>query len=357
MDTFIAFDSHKRYTLVEMEDKDSGKARHFRVNHSHGAIRHCLEGCTPGTEVAIEATGNWYWIVDEIEKAGLTPRLVHPRKAKLMMGCINKTDKLDAHGLNVLQRNRTLPTVWIPPGELRDLRELTRTRMVLTAQRTRLKNRILATLNKYGWTLGEFSDAFGKAARVELERCVGTLPALTAYVTRALLGQLDVLEVEMNTMDKRIKDLTRTTETMARLMTIPGIGFILSVVISLEIGDIARFMSAEHLASYSGTTPRVHQSGDRTRYGKLRPDVNKYLKWAYVEAANSICLNQRHYPERHATKLYKRIKARKDRPKAIGAVARHLAEATYHVWMNEQPYRDPSLNKFLSSGGVSAKPS
>lgn len=356
MDTFIAFDSHKRYTLVEIEDKDSGKARQFRVNHSHGAIKNCLERCMAGTEVAIEATGNWYWIVDEIEKAGLVPRLVHPRKAKLMMGCINKTDKLDAHGLNMLQRNRTLPTVWIPPGELRDLRELTRTRMVLTNQRTRLKNRILATLNKYGWTLSEFSDAFGKMARVELERCIDTLPALTAYVTRVLLGQLDGMEVKIREMEKHIKELAKTTEVMTRLMTIPGIGFILSVVITLEVGDITRFASAEHLASYSGTTPRVHQSGDKIRYGKLRSDVNRYLKWAFMEAANSICLNQRHYPERHATKLYKRIKARKDHPKAIGAVARHLAEATYHVWIKEMPYRDPSL-KVLSTGGVSAKSS
>ena len=357
MDTFIAFDSHKRYTLVEIEEKDSGKRRQFRVNHSQGAIEHCLKGCVEGTHVAVEATGNWYWIIDEIEKAGLVPRLVHPRKAKLMMGCINKTDKLDAHGLNMLQRNRTLPTVWIPPGQLRDLRELTRTRMVLTNQRTRLKNRILATLNKYGWTLSEYSDAFGKAARVELERCIGTLPALTSYVTRVLLDQLDETDWKVRDMEKHIKELAKATGTMTRLMTIPGVGFILSVVITLEIGDISRFLTAEHLASYSGTTPRVHQSGDKTRYGKLRSDVNRYLKWAYMEAANSVCLNQRYYPERHATKLYKRIKARKDHPKAIGAVARHLAEATYHVWIKETPYRDPSLNQALSTGGAIVKPS
>jgi hypothetical protein len=59
--------------------------------------------------VAIEATGNQYWIVEEIEQAGLQPRLVHSRKAKLMMGLINKTGKLDAHGLNRLQRSGTLP--------------------------------------------------------------------------------------------------------------------------------------------------------------------------------------------------------------------------------------------------------
>jgi len=357
MDTFISFDSHKRYTLVEMEDFETGKARQFRVNHSHGAIRDCLKGCMPGTPVAVESIGSWYWIVDEIEQAGLTPQLVHPRKAKLMMGLINKTDKLDVHGLNRLQRNKSLPTVWIPPKELRDLRELTRTRMVLTAQRARIKNRILATLNKYGFTLSEYSDAFGRKARIELEKCVDALPVQTAYVTRVLLNQLDGLESGINDMEKRIRELAKATEMMTLLMTLPGIGFILSVVIALEVGDIDRFLSAQHLASYAGTTPRVHQSGDRIRYGKLRSDVNRYLKWAFVEAANSVCLNQRFYPERHITKLYTRIKARKDRPKAIGAVARHLAEATYHVWNKGEPYRDPSLNKVLSTGGVSANPS
>ena len=125
MSEYIAFDSHKRYTWVDREDHSTKKNSCHRLEHAPGAVREYLNGCEPGTAVAVEATGNWYWIVDEIEQAGLQPRLVHPRKAKLMMGLTNKTDKLDAQGLNRLQRNGTLPTVWIPPGPLRDLRELT----------------------------------------------------------------------------------------------------------------------------------------------------------------------------------------------------------------------------------------
>jgi len=71
-----------------------------RIEHRPGAIREYLSGCPADTAVAVEALGSWYWIVDEIEQAGMQPRLVHPRKAKLMMGMINKTDKLDVHGLN-----------------------------------------------------------------------------------------------------------------------------------------------------------------------------------------------------------------------------------------------------------------
>ncbi len=349
MNEFISFDCHKRYTLVEREEIATAKTKQFRVEHAQGAIHQCLRGREPGTPVAVEATGNWYWIVDEIEQAGLTPLLVHPRKAKLMRGMINKTDKLDVHGLNQLQRAGTLPTVWIPPRELRDLRELTRTRMVLGAQRTRLKNRIQATLNKYGWVLKDYSDPFGKKARVELNRCISQLPPETAYVTGVLMDQLDSLEKQMGEMEKRIRTLAQETSEMKRLMTLPGIGWILAVVIVLEIGKILRFPSAQHLASYSGTTPRIHQSGDKTRYGRLRPDVNHYLRWAFIEAANSVCLNQASHPHRHVTELYQRLRGRKGHSKAIGAVARHLAEATYHVWSSGEPYRDPSLKQGRST--------
>ncbi len=341
MKEFIALDAHKRYSWMEREEIRSGKVRHARIEHGPGAIRRGLEGRARGTAVAMEATGNWYWIVDEIEQAGLEPKLVHPRKAKLMMGMINKTDKLDAHGLNQLQRNGTLPTVWIPPRELRDLREITRARMVLTGQRTRLKNRIQATLNKYGLTGGEASDPFGKKARLGLQEAVQRLPLQTAQVTEMLLQQLDFIENQIGGLEQKIRQLVKDTEEMDRLRSLPGIGWILSAVIALEVGEISRFASAERYASYTGTTPRVHASGDKTRYGRMRTDVNQYLRWAYMEAAHSVSLHRKTYPGRHVSRLYERIRGRKGHGKAIGAVARHLAEATFHVWMKKEVYQDP----------------
>ena len=343
MKEFIAFDCHKRYTLMEREQIQSGKTIHLRIEHAPGAIRQCLRNREPGTPVAVEATGNWYWIVDEIELAGLEPKLVHPRKAKLMMGMINKTDKLDAHGLNRLQRNGTLPTVWIPPRELRDQREITRGRMVMTSQRTRLKNRIQSTLSKYGWAGTEASDPYGKKARAQLNQAIQQLPPETSQITAALLEQLDFIQGQIEATEKRIRELVCDTPEMDWLRTLPGIGWILSAVIGLEIGVIGRFASAERYASYCGTTPRVHASGDKIRFGRLRPDVNRYLKWAYVEAAHSVCLQRGKFPLRHSSRLYERIRKRKGHPKAIGAVARHLAEATFHVLTRGQPYCDPGL--------------
>ncbi len=342
MEEYIAFDSHKRYTWVEHQEANTGKLRQYRVEHAAGAIHRALAGCTAGTPVAIEATANWYWITDEIEQAGCVPRLVHPRKAKLMMGQINKTDKLDTHGLNTLQRNGTLPTVWIPPGPLRELRELTRTRVVLVAQRTRWKNRITATLAKWGLPPSEYSDPYGKNAREELEQRLEGLPEQTGWATRQMLAQLDSLSEQIREFEKRLEELVEVTPEMQWLETLPGVGVILSATIALEIGEVGRFLSAERLASYSGTVPRVHASGDRVRYGRTRPDVNRYLKWAFAEAANSAAVNYRRCPERHVSQLYARLRARKGHSKAIGAVARHLAEATYHVLSRRQAYRDPT---------------
>jgi len=354
MQEYIAFDSHKRYSWVEHEQVSSGQRRQYRLEHKPGAIRQALSGCEPGTPVAVEATANWYWIVDEIEEAGAVPRLVHPRKAKLMMGQINKTDRLDAHGMNHLQRNGTLPTVWIPPGKLRELRELTRARAVLVAQRTRWKNRITATLAKWGLPPSAYSDAYGKSARAELGARLQRLPEQTRWVSLQMLLQLDGLSEQIGHFERRLQELVELTPEMQLLETLPGIGVILAATIALEIGDIARFLSAERLASYAGTVPRVHASGDRVRYGRVRPDVNRYLKWALAEAANSVALNYRRCPQRHVSQLYARLRARKGHAKAIGAVARHLAEAVFHVLSRQQAYQDPTAKRCRTREGESA---
>jgi transposase len=348
---YIAFDSHKRYTLASVEEVNGGKIFETRIDHARGSVKEFLKRCAPGSPVAVETIGNWYWIIDEIEAAGMVPKLVHSRKAKLMMAMVNKTDRLDARGLNRLQRTGTLPSVWIPPGELRDTRELFRTRMVLSQQRTRFKNRIHATLSKYGFSVDTASDAFGKRGRQELIMHVQTLPPHTQYAVQQLLGQLDVIEEQISQFEQRMHEVFASTQELKIVMSLPGVGFILGVVIISEVGDVGRFPNAEHFASYAGTTPRVQASGGKIRYGQMRPDVNRYLKWAFIEAANSICLNRRRNPYRHVSKLYERIRDKRGHQKAIGAVARHLAESAYWTLNKKEPYREPYKRLVSSTGG------
>lgn len=269
------------------------------------------------------------------------PQLTHAHKAKLMLGLVNKTDRLDARGLNQLQRTGTLPTVWIPPQDLRDWRELPRTRIALVRQRTQLKNRIHATLAKYALSVPDVSDLFGRRGRTALRSRLAALPPQTTFVTGQLLDQIESLDQQVRTMEQRMGEVFEATSEIQRLMTLPGVGFILAVVIATEVGDVTRFPTAMHLASYAGTTPRVHASGGKTYLGPVREDVNRYLKWAFVEAANAICRVRQRYPHRHVSRLYERLAHRRGHHKAIGAVARHLAEATYWVLGKTEPYREP----------------
>jgi len=338
---YIAFDAHKHYTVASVERPTGEVLQETRLAHHRGVIRDFLQQWTPGSPVAVETVGNWYWLVDEIEEAGMVPRLVHARKAKLMSGMINKTDKLDVRGLNRLQRTGTLPTVWIPDAEIRDQRDLPRTRMVLVRARTRLKNRIHATLAKYALTVTDVSDLFGKQGRIILSDKLAQLPPHSRFSAEHLLEQLKALDAHIAEFEVRIRKVFKKTPALEWVISLPGVGLILGIVILLEVGDIHRFPDAEHLAAYAGTTPRVSGTGGKIRFGRLRTDVNHYLKWAYTEAAEVICQHRADWSHRHVSQLYTRVRHRKNHQKAIGAVARHLAEATYWILTKRESYQEP----------------
>jgi len=346
---YIALDAHKRYSFVSVEGVDGNRRREARIEHAPGAIREFLQRFERGSPVAVETVGNWYWIVNEIEEAGMVPKLVHALHAKMMLASVNKTDRLDARGMNRLQRSGTLPTVWIPPSELRDQRELFRTRMVFTQQRTRLKNRVHATLAKYGLGVDGASDMFGKKGRQQLVGCLDKLPPHTRYAAECVLEQLDGVAVQIAALEARMKQVFAPSPAIKFLMSLPGVGFILAVVILSEVGDVGRFVAASHFASYSGTAPRIRASGGKVHVGKLRSDVNRYLKWAFVEAAEAIAVHRRHWPHRYAVRLYEQVRSRRGHQTAIGAVARHVAECTYWMLKKKEDYREPKKGAISST--------
>ncbi len=352
MKYYIGDDAHKKYSVFSIVDEKGIMRSCERVTHDKETYRKYLNTLPEKSPIAIESVGNWYWMVEAMEQAGHRPILVHPRKAKLMMGRINKTDKLDARGLAMLELNGSLPEVWIPPAELRDQRELSRMRMALVSVRTKFKNRIHATLAKYAIVIDDVSDIFGIKGRELLKEAIKELPFETRQSVKEQLILLDQVSKQIEEIEKHIREVVKVTPMMQLIKSLPGVGDILATVIALEIGDINRFASAEHLASYCGTVPRINSSGDRTYFGRVRVDVNHYLKWAYIEAANCIALQQNKMADRHVCVLLKRLQQHKGYAKAAVAVARHLSEATYSVLKKNQPYKEPSLNKpVLSSRG------
>ena len=90
---YIALDSHKRYSFASIQNSDGKIRLETRIEHHPGAIRELLCQCEPGFPVAVETIGNWYWIISEIEEAGMTPKLVRARRAKMMLASVNKTDR------------------------------------------------------------------------------------------------------------------------------------------------------------------------------------------------------------------------------------------------------------------------
>ncbi len=352
MKYYIGCDAHKKYSVFSVVNERGQAGGPERVQHDKELYRKYLNYLPAGSKIAIESVGNWYWMIEAMEQAGHIPILVNPKKAKLLMGNINKTDKLDARGLAMLNLNGSLPEVWIPPAELRDQRELSRMRISMVGVRTQFKNRIHATLAKYAIEFNEVSDIFGKTGRALLQEAIRELPPETKNSVEVQLKLLDQVSGQIEELENHIRKVVKETPAMQLIKSLPGVGDILAIVIALEIGDIDRFRSPQHLASYSGTVPRVSSSGDKTRYGRVRSDVNHNLKWAYIEAANCVALQQERQAGRHAVQLMKRIQKQKGYPKAAVAVARHLAEATYCMLKKNQPYQEPNLRKtVLSSQG------
>jgi transposase len=349
MKQYIGCDAHKKYSVFVAMDETGHVGPAYRVEHTRQSLRAYLERLPARSPIAVETMGYWYWLVDQIEAAGHQALLVHARKAKLMMGQVNKTDKLDARGLALLLRNGTLPTVWIPSGALRDQRELPRLRIVLVRTRTMLKNRIHAALSKHAIRIDGVSDVFGVTGRGLLQQRLAELPPETQHSVQAELTLLDEVDKQIWQAEQRIKGVIEQTPEMQLLKSLPGVGEILAMLIALEIGSVDRFASSAHLASYSGLVPRIHESGGRSYYGRVRSDVNRYLKWAFVEAANGVVLSQGRMPYRHAVQLYRRIRQQKGHAKAAVAVGRHLAEAAYWVLKKGEPYREPMKRPSVSS--------
>lgn len=359
MKQFIGCDVHKRYSVFVSIDETGTATRPVRVKHSGGELDEYLATVPAGTPVAVETTGHWYWLLDAIEQAGLQPHLAHALAAKRMMVSPNKTDKLDAKGLATLLLNGTLPEVWVPSGELRDVRGLMRSRLAIRRMGTALKNRISSALARYGLPRQDGGDLFATspAAVKRLRESIAALPPQTAFATLQEVELLGELEQHVSALTARIASSVGKLGWVRRLKTLPGVGDILGPTIYLEIGCVQRFPSEGYLAAYAGLVPRVRSSGGHTRRGRTRRECNRFLKWAFVEAAEVIYAHQDSHSSQHVMRLYRRVKNNKpDRHgQAIVAVARHLAEAAWHVLSRNEDYRQPQptpgmLQRFHTAG-------
>ena len=210
---------------------------------------------------------------------------------------------------------------------------------------TALKNRISSALARYGLPQQFRGDLFGKAEAATKCRqdSVAVLPEHSRFATQQELDLREAVETGVHTVTEEIGATVGKLGWVRRLRTMPGVGEILGPTIYVEIGRVDRFPTPAHLAAYAGLVPRVSSSGGHTRIGRTRRECNRFLKWAFVEAAEVVVAHQESMNSQHVVRLYRRVKNNKpDRHgKAVVAVARHLAESAWHILKRNQDYREP----------------
>jgi transposase len=282
---------------------------------------------------ALESMNGARFVHDRLELAGWRVEIADAQKVKGLAPLACKTDRIDAWVLAELCRRELVPAIWLPDEHVRAERERARWRLHLVRHRSSLKQRVHAVLLAHGQPC-PVTDLFGVSGRRLLTRLV--LPEPWHSTIAASLRLIDELDREINDCEAELRRLGANHRYVPRLLTTPGIGWVLAYTIAAEIGDIARFASPRKLAGYSGLCPRVYQSGESDRPGPLAKQGPRYLRWALVEAAVHASTHPA-YRDR-----YQRTKTRlgKQRGAKVAQVdlARRLAEAIWHMLTRDQPF-------------------
>jgi transposase len=287
--------------------------------------------------VALEATRSWYWLYELLEQHAERVVLSHPAKTRLVAEAKVKTDKVDAEALAQLLRTDFLPQSYVPPRSVRDQRELHRWRVVVVALRTKLKNRVHAILDKLGIEQS-LSDLFGRRGREFLDGL--SLRGPYELELRSCLRLIDAIGAEEHSVTVEIRRVLKEDPRAGLLMSVPGIGEIWAYLILCEVGEIERFRSAKHFASYCALTPRTRQSAEHFWQGGTDRRGNLYLKWALVEAAHVA-----HTKDPALGALYASKSRTKGAGKAAVIVAHKLAIAVYQVLSRGENYRYNALTR------------
>jgi len=341
----LGWDNHRKFSKVSvMEQTPDGEIRaveRARLEHDDkDAMRAWLSHLDPEIPVALEATFGWPWVADLLEELGHPVHLGHPPVIRALAKHEAKTDRCDSDRLGKFQLRGILPESYLAPPDVRQRRERTRYRMALSLLRTGVKNRVQAILHRFG-ILHDFSDLFGKAGRSFLEGL--ELPEGSRQALNGYLNVLDVLTHLLDEVEQWMEKNLEEDEIVRLLTSIPGIGLILAHVIRAEIGEIKRFPTFRHLASYAGLAPMSDDTAGREGPRHCSMACNHVLRWAFVEAVHGVQRTKGPHGFR-LRQLNSRLSGQ-GRPKgrkssAKVAVAHELSKLVHVVWTKRTPYTD-----------------
>ena len=252
----------------------------MRIDNDALALAAELAKAGEHPEVVLEATYGWYWAADVLAECGAMVHLADPLGNNWGHRRV-KNDERDATDLVDLLRMGRLAEAWIAPPELRELRELVRYRAKLVHLRTGLKAQVHAVLAKEGVAV-PMTDLFGVAGQDLLDTC----KLAEAYTVRvqSLREVMAVVDREIAMLQRRVDAKLADDASYHAIQAIPGVGPVLGAVFVAEIGDISRFPSAHHLASWAGLTPSHRESDTTVRRGHITKQGSRLVRWAAVEA-------------------------------------------------------------------------
>jgi transposase len=319
---YIGVDLHQAFFQACAVTRTGERVWEQRFPRTPEGVAALLTQCTSETAVAVEASTPTWHFADLIASQVGELRIVDSVKTKLKAGYAAKTDRLDARRLADALRRDSVVGIYYPPMAIRELRELCRGRHTLVQTRTRILQRLRAVLLRHGIVEAR------RLVRHDAVLDTLELPPRAAATVASLRRVLTIVRTEITAVEHDVHHVAAADPIVSRLQQIPGIGPVLGLMIRAEIGDLRRFPTPGHLASYAGLVPRVDASAGRYRYGRITRRGSPWLRWALVEAAI-------HAPGRRDAvgRWARRVAIRKGALKARVACARSLCEEIFPVWM------------------------
>jgi len=280
--------------------------------------------------LAVESTYNWYWLVDGLRALGYPVVLANPAEIKQYSGIKHADDKNDAYFLADLLRLNILPTGYIYDAKLRPVRDLLRRRLGLVHQRTAL---MLSFKSLYTRTTGQ-AMSLSRLKGMEAEEAKTLYEhSANGLIATLQLELIEQLAESIATIEQTVLASARELPSYAPLQTLPGVGRILGMTITMEIGELGRFKGAGNFASYCRTVDSKRLSNGKKKGDNNQKCGNKYLAWAFVEAAN---FAKRH--DEQCRKWFDRKAAKTGTVVATKALACKLAKAAWHVISENSTY-------------------
>ncbi|MEJ2286397.1 MAG: IS110 family transposase [Desulfobacterales bacterium] len=338
MQLYAGLDLHSRNTYIGIMDKEFKRVFNKRVHNSLPLILTTLEPFQDQLEgIVVESTFNWYWLIDGLMDAGYQcVHLANPSAMKQYTGIKHTDDQHDAFFLAQMLILGILPQGYIYPKQDRPVRDLARKRLLLVRHKTAhilSLQSLIARCCAQRISANEIRKVTAEDLRQLLKQEHIVLSA------QANLDTIVFLKQQIQRLEKAIQKKVKLNKAFQQLLTVPGIGLILAMTIMLEVGDISRFAKVGNFASYSRCVSSQRLSDGKSKGHGNRKNGNRYLSWAFTEAAHL----SRRYNENFRS-YYNRKVAQANTSLATKALSNKLARICYYIMRDQVPFRKELLS-------------